>query len=167
MARGSNAGPTNSDWEYFHNRITNDQKARILYEYLYRGAKMAEIGRTVLNDSTGDITVSCVMRCYGFSGQNSGYFSPNKGYQLDYQDFVRFVKQYPNGCQGSWPNHQEIDWFMSHGKMDNAYQQPVRAQKNQVAQPVSNQDQKPPLQDRIIGAIIVAVVAIIVMKILF
>lgn len=116
MARvNQNEPPTLGDWNNFMN-ITTDEKARILYEYLYIGRNMSEVAQYIYgNDGIMESNrISTVMRCYGFSGRNSKYFhNPRKlNYDLDLNDFKTFVNRYAKGCRGDWPHHETIDAFM-------------------------------------------------------
>lgn len=114
MARSNiNQPPSPSDWENL-GAIRKEEKTNILYLYLYENMNMEEVAAKVygargISESNN---VSNVMRCYGFSGRNSGRYKNKLHYELDCNDFQAFVNQYPGGCYGDWPNHQTMDDFM-------------------------------------------------------
>ena len=119
MARvNTNQPPSNLDWENL-GTIDKEKKTSILYLYLYENMNMNEVAEEVYGRSEMSETnnVSNVMRCYGFSGRNSGYFSKKLNYELNYNDFREFVDKYPRGCRGDWPNHSTIDAFMRKKQM--------------------------------------------------
>lgn len=114
MARANtNQPPSDLDWENLRT-IDNEKKTRILYLYLYENMNMNEVAQEVYGKGEMSETnnVSNVMRCYGFSGRNSGYFSKKLNYKLNYNDFRECVDKYPRGCRGDWPNHFTVDEFM-------------------------------------------------------
>lgn len=104
--------PTQNDWASFYEKGIQE-KAEALYRYLYDGGNMEVVASQVYGstDQSACQNVSEIMRCYGFSGQNSGYFSRRKKYELEFEDFVAFAKAYPKGCK-DWPEHSTIDAFM-------------------------------------------------------
>lgn len=114
MARVNiNQPPSDLDWENL-GTIDKEKKTSILYLYLYENMNMNEVAEEVYgrNGISENNNVSNVMRCYGFSGRNSGYFGKKLNYELNYNDFREFVNKYPRGCRGEWPNHSTIDEFM-------------------------------------------------------
>lgn len=127
MARANiNQPPSDSDWIDVSN-MTYQQKANILYLYLYSNLNMSSVAIEVFGtDRQAESNyVSTVMRCYGFSGRNSGHFNKKLAYNLDYNDFFDFVRMYPGGIRGDWPDHNTIDGFMRerHNQKLNPYVQ--------------------------------------------
>lgn len=110
--------PTENDWESFR-QVPRQTKAKILEAYLYgipdrKGKSNMEMvadyvfGKTTQSEMQ---FISCITRCYGFEGQNGSYYKKAK-LNLVSDDFVQFVKKYPNGCPDDYPEHKIMDEFM-------------------------------------------------------
>lgn len=157
---GTNANnpPVDSDWIDV-GKMTYQQKANILYLYLYSSRNMAQVATEVLGSDgqAESFLVSSVMKCYGFSGRNSGYFKNKMACNLEYNDFLDFVRIYPVGIKGDWPNHNTINEFMkerhsqkinSYAQSNNTYYATSNMQANNYYQqyawnmPVSNDNQR-------------------------
>lgn len=110
--------PTANDFDTVR-RLSDQAKAQALYLYLYDKSytRMEDVGLRVFGESSSFI-VSCIMRCYGFSDRNGNHFLRKK-YLLTYEDFLAFVRSYPNGCK-DWPDHITIDKYMSQAHAKNS-----------------------------------------------
>lgn len=92
---------TDNDLKVF-STLGHQQKAAALYYYLCEGYNMQDVGEDVLGCAYGTQASqlpSVIMRCYGFSGKNSGSFA-RMGLgkpAITIEDFVDFVRKYPNG----------------------------------------------------------------------
>jgi len=112
MAR-NNEPPTTMDFQSVSG-LNMQAKAKALYMYLYGDVtNMQSVGEILFNGdgSSASMVPSAIMRCYGFSGMNGNYYK-KRGFKLTEADFVAFVKKYPYGCNGDWPDHETIDEFM-------------------------------------------------------
>ncbi len=105
-----NQPPSKSDRDTFYH-MRAEEKARVLYTYLYERNNMENTAYKVYGtaDMAKTQDVSTIMRCCGFSGQNSGHYIR---LNLTLDDFLDFAEQYPRGCPREWPDHRTIDEFM-------------------------------------------------------
>jgi TPR repeat protein len=88
-------GATYNDLEALKS-IQPKVRAEIMYTYLCgQGYNMQDVARIVLGDTNEQAgkRVSCVMRCYGFEGNNSGKY---KG-KVTKEDILLYIQNYPNG----------------------------------------------------------------------
>lgn len=92
------AKPTENDWSSFRSE-SKDSKIAVLYDYVCCGVgNMQRVAQTALrSDNAQDSRrVSCIMRCFGFEGNNCGTLID---LDITKDDVAAFVKKYPNGCE--------------------------------------------------------------------
>ncbi len=163
----TNQPPSKNDWESFRN-IDNEEKAQILYQYLYIGGNMENVAMNLYGNSgyTQTNRISNVTRCYGFKGKNSKHFSnPKKhDYDLDINDFRAFVDAYSWGCEGDWPNHFTIDEFMEkrHLEKNNGYsREKLNEEKQEFVKNRNSLDKK---QEQIGLLLIIGIIVIFLLQ---
>lgn len=89
------AKPKENDWNFFYS-VSFEDKVTVLYHYLCeKGYTMDKINEEFFPNKTVSHNISCITRCYGFEGHNSGIF---RNIGATREDVEAFVKKYPQGC---------------------------------------------------------------------
>lgn len=121
--------PTENDIAEFES-FSDREKAAVLYQYFVLGYNMEQVAENVFNskeDEQKSRSVSCITRCYGFHGQNSGTYKKFAEFieENDFYEFVRTHRDIP------YDDRTILDEYLKHLFEKRKKQQEGRGEETQ------------------------------------